>query len=187
MENQRVLLAIDANNLFASARQNGCSLSYGALLAYAASLGRLTQRGVYVSRRRDDSDRSFLLKLKSLGFDQVVARYPRQCCDGRCESDIDTALTMDVWEAVLQSETDIVILVSGDSDFVPLVERIRGHGASVWVIGPTGCTAWELKIAATHFVDARDVPGLLKLAAPSPEPAHVGAVDALQGASYAAT
>ena len=52
--------------------------------------------------------------------------------------------------------------VSGDSDFVPLVEGITARGTPVCVIGPNGSTAWELKVAATHFVDARDVPGLLE-------------------------
>ena len=67
---------------------------------------------------------------------------------------------MDVWEAAVKNEVDIVVLLSGDSDFVPLVERLVERGVEVHVIGPDGGTAWELAIAATHFLYAGQLDGL---------------------------
>lgn len=162
MAQKRVLLAMDQANLYWYASQNGERICYEALLAYAAELGRLTHSAIYVARPKPDQDRAFLLKLKDLGFSRVVARALRQRPEGRSKSDIDTIMAMDLWQAVLKRETDSVALVSGDSDFVPLVEGITARGTPVCVIGPNGSTAWELKVAATHFVDARDVPGLLE-------------------------
>jgi uncharacterized LabA/DUF88 family protein len=167
MSESRVLLAVDSNNLFISARQNDEFLDYEALLAYVSRLGLLVRSCIYVGRPSDGQDRAFLLRLKSLGFSQIVARSLRRCPDGRNKSDIDTALVMDVWQAVLSNQADLVVLATGDSDFVPLVERIASRDLPVWVIGPNGSTAWELKVAATRFVDIRDVPGALASAAGS--------------------
>ena len=164
MAPKRVLLAVDSANLYCNACQNGERLDYRALLDYAARLGQVVQAGLYTVRARDGQDRDFLLKAKGLGFGRIVARPARQRPDGKHKSDIDTVIAMDVWQAVLASEVDAVVLASGDSDFVPLVERITERGMPVWIVGPNGSTAWELVVAATQFVDAKDVPGLLAAA-----------------------
>jgi hypothetical protein len=69
---------------------------------------------------------------------------------------------MPVWEAAVKKQTDVVVLLSGDSDFVPLVEHLQERGVEVHVIGPDRGTAWELAIAATHFLYASQLDELVQ-------------------------
>jgi uncharacterized LabA/DUF88 family protein len=105
--------------------------------------------------------RGFLVALKHMGFDRVVTRPPYQRYNGASKSPLDTVLTMDVSCAASEDRFDCLILVSGDSDFVPLVERIVDQGKQVIVVGPNGSTAWELIVAASRFIDANSIEGLI--------------------------
>jgi uncharacterized LabA/DUF88 family protein len=102
-----------------------------------------------------------LIALKQAGFDRMVVRALRQRPDGQSKSDIDTVITMDVWEAAVKGEVDVVVLCSGDSDSVPLVERLVERGIPVHVIGPDRGTAWELIVAATRFHYASQLEGFI--------------------------
>src|SRR5207244_13424912 len=88
---------------------------------------------------------------------------PHRCRpDGTKQSDIDIAMTVDIWEAALRKRMDTLILVSGDSDFIPLVERLVQKGLEVYVVGPDGATAWELMIASIQFCHTSEVAGLVR-------------------------
>lgn len=161
---KQVLLAVDAANHAIDAKESGARMNYGVSLTYAAHHGVIKQAGFYGVRCNGvgERERQQLIALKQAGFNRMVVRPLRQRADGTNKSDIDTVIVMDVWEAVVQKETDIVVLLSGDSDFVPLVECLVERGVEVHVIGPDRGTAWELAIAATHFLYASQLEGLVQ-------------------------
>ena len=163
-KSRQVLLAVDAANHAIDARENGSRIDYGVSLAYAARHGTVMQAGFYGVRCNGvgERDRQLLIALKQAGFNRMVVRPLRQRADGTNKSDIDTVIAMDVWEAATRNEIDIVVLLSGDSDFVPLVERLVERGIEVHVIGPDRGTAWELAIAATYFLYASQLEGLVQ-------------------------
>lgn len=163
-KSRQVLLAVDAANHAIDARENGSRIDYGVSLAYAARHGTVMQAGFYGVRCNGvgERDRQLLIALKQAGFNRMVVRPLRQRTDGTNKSDIDTVIAMDVWEAATRNEIDIVVLLSGDSDFVPLVERLVERGIEVHVIGPDRGTAWELAIAATYFLYASQLEGLVQ-------------------------
>lgn len=51
------------------------------------------------------------------------------------QKEVDTLLTLDVVRECQKSLIDKVILVSGDRDFVPLVEYISNFGIQTWIVG----------------------------------------------------
>lgn len=163
-KSRQVLLAVDAANHAIDARENGSRIDYGVSLAYAARHGTVRQAGFYGVRCNGvgEKERQQLITLKQAGFNRMVVRPLRQRADGTNKSDIDTVIAMDVWEAATQNEIDTVVLLSGDSDFVPLVERLVERGIEVHVIGPDRGTAWELAIAATYFLYASQLDGLVQ-------------------------
>ena len=178
---RQVLLAVDAANHAIDARENGARMNYGVSVTYAARLGVVKRAGFYGVRCNGvgERERQQLIALKQAGFDRMVVRSLRQRPDGTNKSDIDTVIVMHVWEAVVKKEADVVVLLSGDSDFVPLVEGLVEHGVEVHVIGPDRGTAWELAIAATHFLYASQIDGLVQAGSvsgagdrPSPESDH---------------
>ncbi|MDE2737893.1 MAG: NYN domain-containing protein [Paracoccaceae bacterium] len=60
--------------------------------------------------------------------------------DGRdLERGIDVLLTLDAYEAAISNKMDIIVLVTGDGDFVPLVERLNSTNCIVAV------PAWDVK------------------------------------------
>ncbi len=163
---KRVWVADDAANL-AQDRDTGWRVNHEALLAYAAHLGIIVQAGIYFPRYNGmERERSQLIGLKqAAGFTEMEVRPVRQRPDGAYKSDIDTVITMVVWGAAVAGQTDIVVLATGDSDFVPLVEGLVQRGIEVHVIGPDNGTAIELAVAASCFVYASQVPGLVETAA----------------------
>ncbi len=160
---KRVWVADDAANL-AQDRDTSWRVSHEALLAYAARLGIIVQAGIYFPRYNGlERERSQLIGLKqAAGFTEMEVRPVRQRPDGAYKSDIDTVITMAVWGAAVAGMADVVVLATGDSDFVPLVEGLVQRGIEVHVIGPDNGTAIELAVAASCFLYVSQVPGLLQ-------------------------
>ena len=169
-QRKQVFLAVDANNISISARHRGNKVRYDALLNLAKTLGPVTYAAVYVGYLEDEPI-SFLIALKAMGFQRVVSRPNHRLSNGARKSDIDTILALDVQESVLRGDTGTVILVTGDSDFIPLVERLVARGIDVWVVGPKGATFSKLRVTPTQFLWAEEVEGLL-----IPQPAADGQV-----------
>lgn len=161
MTNRNVYLAIDSDNLLYSV-PSGWQVDYEALLNLARRLGVAIEAAVYASRSNGiEKDRENLLDLKRMGYTRLITRPLRLRPDGTRKSDVDVALAVDIWEAALAGRIDTVILVSGDSDFIPLVDRLVQRGLEVYLVGPDNATAWELAVAATQFCYASAVDGLL--------------------------
>lgn len=51
------------------------------------------------------------------------------------EKGIDVWLALEAYEAAAQGLCDVVVLIAGDSDFVPLVRKLNGLGVPVMVLG----------------------------------------------------
>ena len=71
---------------------------------------------------------------------------------GMKKADWDVGLAID---AVRLSESylNAIVLISGDGDFVPLVEYLRGRGRQVEVIAFGRSTSAKLKEATDDFID----------------------------------
>lgn len=166
---KRVMIADDAANLALDARENGRTINHEALLAYGQQLGTVVQANIYFPRYAGiERERSQVIALKqaAAGFTEIEVRPVRQRPDGAYKSDIDTVIVMAVWGAAVSGLVDVVVLASGDSDFVPLVEGLTQRGIEVHVVGPENGTAIELAVAASCFAYASQVPGLVQPATP---------------------
>jgi len=65
----------------------------------------------------------------------------------------DIALAVDALDLVLAERPDVVVIVSSDSDFAPLVIRLREKGCRVEGIGQLGKTGEDSKQVYDAFVD----------------------------------
>lgn len=161
---KRVWIVDDAANLALDAREDGRTIQHEALLAYGGQLGTIMYAGIYFPRHNGmERERSQVIALKqAAGFTELQVRPVRQRPDGAYKSDIDTVITMAVWGAAVAGLVDSVVLASGDSDFVPLVEALTQRGIETHVIGPENGTAIELAVAASCFCYTSQVPGLVQ-------------------------
>lgn len=161
MNPRQIYLAVDSDNVCRSAPE-GSQIDYQALLNLAGRLGAIAEAAIYTSRGTGSEQlKDRLVHLKGLGYTRVIYRPHRCRPDGTKKSDIDAAMIVDIYEAALRGRLDTLILVSGDSDFAPLVERLAQQGFEVYVVGPDAATAWELVVAATQFCYTSEVAGLI--------------------------
>jgi len=67
------------------------------------------------------------------------------------KADWDVGLAVDAIRT--SSNLDVIVLVSGDSDFVPVVEYLKNHGKRVEVVAFGKTSAHELIAIADEFID----------------------------------
>jgi len=58
-----------------------------------------------------------------------------QCISRRQEQGVDVELALEAYKAVSERDADIVALITGDGDFVPLVKDLHNRGAKVLLLG----------------------------------------------------
>ena len=81
----------------------------------------------------------------------VVTR-PSVTRDGRrppIGNKLDVGLSVTTLEHCLLSKPDVLVLLSGDADYIPLVDRIRARNVKIHVVSPTGSLSFRL----LHYCD----------------------------------
>lgn len=145
----RVGLFVDVQNMYYAARQLNARLDFGALIENVARNRRLIQANAYVVQNRDIDQSGFLAMLQQRNY--VVRRKDLKIRgDGSSKGDWDMEIALDMLD--LAESLDIVVLASGDGDFVPLVNRIKTRGPRVEIYSFPASTAKELIEACDRHV-----------------------------------
>src|SRR5205823_14177399 len=69
----------------------------------------------------------------------------------KCNSDVE--ITMDVLKAVYQVKPDIIVLATGDSDFIPLIQEVRKAGVRVEVAAFAETAGPDIMLKCSGFID----------------------------------
>ena len=72
---------------------------------------------------------------------------------GTYKCNFDVEITMDVLKAVYQVKPDIIVLASGDADFVPLIQEVRKAGIRVEVAAFVETTGAEMLLKCSGFIN----------------------------------
>jgi uncharacterized protein (TIGR00288 family) len=89
-------------------------------------------------------------------FKRLLVRPMVNLSAGKNSTDI--ALAVDAMDLAVSERPDVVVLVSSDSDFAPLVIRLREKGCHVCGIGQQGKTGEETAAVYDEFVDLKHQP-----------------------------
>jgi uncharacterized LabA/DUF88 family protein len=145
----RVGVFVDVQNMFYAARNkfNG-RLDYQALLKTVVRGRKLTKANAYIIQTPDIDQSNFILLLEHCGY-EVHSKYLRTRYDGSAKGDWDMEIAIDIISMI--GQLDVVILVSGDGDFVALVKMVQRHGLEVEVHSFEHNTAVDLREAADRF------------------------------------
>ncbi|MFQ3611100.1 MAG: NYN domain-containing protein, partial [Fimbriimonadales bacterium] len=144
---KRVGLFVDGQNLYQSVRQafGEVRIDYGALIRFAAQQGTVRIANLYTARDYNNPNQDkFLSSLTLKGF-RVMTRPLKTMSDGSKKGNIDVLMAYDIAEQA--RALDVVILVTGDSDFAEVADILTKRGKTVIVIGPNGCTGVELLLS----------------------------------------
>jgi uncharacterized LabA/DUF88 family protein len=146
---QRVAVLVDVQNMFYSAKyQYRAKLNFTKLLEAAVQNRQLVRAIAYIVQTPDIDQTNFINMLQQTGF-EVKSKVLRLRPDGTAKGDWDMGMAIDAIS--MADRLDALVLVSGDGDFVDLVNMLKGRGVRVEVLSFPSSTAEELKQAATEF------------------------------------
>ena len=149
---QRVGVFVDAQNVYYSAKfVYKAHVSFKAILREAVAGRTLIRALAYVIRTDDMKKEKFFEALGHIGF-EVRAKDLQIFYGGAKKGDWDIGIAMDCIE--LAPRLDTIVIVSGDGDFIPLVEHLkRAMGCRVEVIAFGKSASGKLKEVADSFID----------------------------------
>jgi uncharacterized LabA/DUF88 family protein len=150
-QNHRVAIFIDSANIYHSAIQLGHEPpDYTHFLSFLKGQSSSCQAFFYTGVDPTNPHQKRLLRLQSLGY-KIVSKEIIKRADGSCKANLDVELALDLVE--LANTYDTAILVSGDGDFVPAVERIQRLGKRVEVVSYRATTSQKLMQLADNYFD----------------------------------
>lgn len=150
---QRVGVFIDVQNMYYSARNlYGCKVDFGKILETAVA-GRQLIRGIAYVVEATGEEKPFFEALNARGI-ETKSREVQTFASGAKKADWDVGIAVD---AIRIGEIlDVVVLVSGDGDFVELVDYLRHHGRQVEIIAFRESASSKLVAAADDFINLSD-------------------------------
>ncbi len=151
-KNQRVGVFIDTQNLYHSARNLfGKKVNFGAILEDAVAGRQLIRARAYVIASESGEEEAFFDALTTKGIETRVKDL-QIFSGGAKKGDWDVGLAVDA--ITMAPKLDAVVLVTGDGDFVPLVEYLQIHsGIQVEVVSFGKTTSSSLQDTADDFID----------------------------------
>ena len=153
---QRVGVFIDTQNLYHSARNlYKARVNFGAVLKDAVAGRKLVRAVAYVITTEAGDEKNFFEALEKLGIEtktKDLQIFP----GGTKKADWDVGLAVDAIK--MSSRLDSVVIVSGDGDFIPLVDYLQSIGIQVEVVSFGKSTSGKLREAVDDFVDLSENP-----------------------------
>lgn len=152
---QRVGVFIDAQNLYHSARHlYNRRVNFGAVLKEAVAGRKLVKAVAYVITTEAGDEKNFFEALTKLGI-ETKTKDLQVFHSGTKKGDWDVGLTVDTIK--FANRLDTIVIVSGDGDFVPLVEYLKTM-TQVEVISFGKSTSSLLRETADDFLDLSENP-----------------------------
>ena len=151
---------VDVSNLFYSAKSAGVEVNYCKLLEFAVASRDLIRACAYTGVDPDNpNQRRFIDFLRANGY-KVVCKDIHKYEGGRIKANLDIEMAVDIM--LLSENLDVVVIVSGDGDFVRLVQAVQLKGVRCEVISFGISTSNELIEAADSFTEIGALPGIFR-------------------------
>jgi uncharacterized LabA/DUF88 family protein len=154
---QRVGVFIDTQNLYHSAKNlYHARCNFGNILKDAVAGRRLIRARAYAVTTESGEEKGFFEALEKIGIEMRLKDL-QVFSGGAKKADWDVGLAVDAITA--SPNLDTVILITGDGDFVPLVQYLQNHdGCQVEVVSFGRSTSAKLKEATDDFLDLDEDP-----------------------------
>ncbi len=151
--NERVGVFVDVANLLYSARTLRMAVDFGKLLDFLRGNRRLIRAHAYCPTSPQPGDEQmFLQAVKGLGY-RITTKNYKTFASGAKKADLDLDLCMDIVRLVDGRAVDCVVLVSGDSDFMPVLDYCSDHGVRVEVAAFDEAMSGTLRQSCDLFIN----------------------------------
>jgi len=150
-QDQRVAVLIDVQNMYHSAKHLfRARVNFQEVLKEAVSSRRLVRAIGYVVESETEEEKSFFEALLKLGI-ELRSKDLQVFYGGLKKADWDVGITLDAVN--LAESVDVIVLISGDGDFLPLIEYLKNRGKLVEVIAFGKSASGRLQQKAHNFID----------------------------------
>ncbi|MBW2986930.1 NYN domain-containing protein [Candidatus Woesearchaeota archaeon] len=150
-KDQRVGVFVDVQNLYYSAKHlYNAKVNFKEILKTSVSGRKLIRAFCYVVKADEPGEEGFRDALGATGF-EVKAKDLQVFIGGSKKGDWDVGIAMDIMR--MAHKLDVIVLVSGDGDFVDLLEHAKALGCRVECLGFGRTSSSKLKEAADLFTD----------------------------------
>jgi uncharacterized protein (TIGR00288 family) len=151
---QRVAIFLDVQNLYHSAKNlYNARVDFSKVVETAVSRRTLIRAFAYVIKTKTGEEKFFFEALINLGI-EIRVKELQEFYGGFKKGDWDVGLAVDAIR--MAPGMDAIVLVTGDGDFVPLVEYLKNKGKRVEVIAFERSASLKLKEAADEFINLGD-------------------------------
>lgn len=147
---QRVGVFADTANLYHAARHLGGRVNFKELLRQAVAGRKLIRAIAYVITSQGGEEQKFFNALEQSGF-EVKSKELQVFAGGKKKGDWDVGIAMDMIRA--SESLDVIILMSGDGDYEPVVEYLQNHGLLVEVMAFAESASARIIERADDFTD----------------------------------
>ncbi len=149
---QRVGIFIDTQNLYHSAKNlYGARVNFGQVVKDTLAGRALIRAMAYVITTESGEEKAFFEALGKAGI-ETKTKDLQIFAGGAKKADWDVGLAVDAIK--LAPKLDAVIIISGDGDFVPLVEYLKtNEGCQVEAVSFGKSTSGKLIEAVDDFTD----------------------------------
>lgn len=164
----RVKIFVDGANVFYSQKKMGWSVEWAHFLEWAKDQWEVLNLKYYAAVKQDDPKMaSFLRYLNSIGIEtftkplkevQITPDHPLAQEYGHSvmyKANFDVEITADL--LMENAPVEYIVLISGDSDFSYLIQKVQYSGKPVIVIASKQTLAFELKINAAEVIYFEDL------------------------------
>ena len=153
---QRVAILIDTQNLYHSAKNLYKSkVNFGAVVKTALANRKLIRAVSYVVNTESGEETAFFEALEKVGI-EIKTKDLQIFYGGAKKADWDVGMAVDAIK--LAHKVDAIVLVTGDGDFIPLVEYVKSQGCQVEAITFGRSASGKLRETVDDFIDMDDNP-----------------------------
>jgi uncharacterized LabA/DUF88 family protein len=147
----RVGVLVDVQNMYHSAKNlYHARVNFGELLKLATANRDLVRALAYVVKSDTEEEQAFFDALEKAGF-ELKCKDLQIFPGGMKKADWDVGLAVDAIS--LSKQLDVVVVVSGDGDFVPLVEYLKFSGIIVEAMAFERSASARLIESVNNFID----------------------------------
>lgn len=151
---QTLAIFIDYHNFEASLRDEGLQADILSLREYLTENRRLLETFVYIGFNPNNAheDGRIHRYLRVNGF-LVRTKLAKVRPEGSLKCNLDVEMVLGVVEYVTNTKPDIVLLVTGDGDFVPLIQWLRIRGVRVEIASTPNTVSQDLRESANGYIN----------------------------------
>ncbi|MDO8591221.1 MAG: NYN domain-containing protein [bacterium] len=154
-KNHRIGVFVDVSNMYHSAKNLYKSrVNFRELLKLATANRQLVRAIAYVVKSDTEEEKAFFDALEKAGY-ELKSKDLQIFPGGMKKGDWDVAIAVDAIS--LSKQLDVVVLVSGDGDYEPLVEYLKFSGLIVEAVAFKRSASSKLIDVANNFTDLEEL------------------------------